>query len=118
MIESNFNQESNKHFLAIAERSPFFPVQVICQSSTSRRIDRFRRRGERGQRHPGHVDPVVIGEMSLGEDNEIAPPMPLGGEVIEIDTNDFQSIDLDSVVERLSRILGPRSARQAKTPEQ
>jgi hypothetical protein len=118
MVESNFSQGSTPFLEGILERAPYHPVQVICQADTKTSIERFRERGEAGRRHPGHVDPTVIEEMSLSTDKGPTAPLPLDGDIIEVDTNDFQSIDLESVVERLSLILGPRDAAEAKTPEQ
>ncbi len=118
MLESNFPFESNPEFQALAERTPFYAVQVICQADPQTISQRFERRQGDGTRHPGHAAPDLIDEMRRGQHTSRTVPLELSGEVLEVDTNDFQSIDLDSVVERLSLILGPRSTAEAKTPEQ
>ena len=118
MLESNFPFESNPEFQALAERTPFHAVQVICQAAPQTISERFERRQGGGTRHPGHAAPDLMDEMRRGEHTSPTVPLELLGEVLEIDTNDFQSIDLDSLVERLSLILGPRDASEAKVPEQ
>lgn len=118
MLESNFPFESNHEIQVLAKRTPFQAVQVICQADAQTISLRFERRQEDGTRHPGHAAPDLIDEMRRGQHISRTVPLELLGEVLEVDTNDFQSIDLDSVVERLSLILGPRDATEAKTPEQ
>lgn len=118
IIESNFNSESDPIFEDLSKRVSFEPVQIICQASRDVVLERFSSRQARGLRHPGHVDTVVVEEMKSADHVEKTRPLSIGGEVIEVDTDDFERLDLGEVAARVSKILGPRTAEEAKTPEQ
>lgn len=118
IVESNFSAESDSIFEDLAKRVPFEAVQIICQASRDVVLERFSSRQARGLRHPGHVDTVVVEEMRSADHAERTRPLPIGGEVIELDTDDFERLDLGEVAARVSKILGPRTAEEAKTPEQ
>ena len=118
VVESNFNFESDSVFEDLSKRVSFEAVQVICQASRDVVLERFSSRQARGLRHPGHVDTVVVEEMRSADHAEKTGPLSIGGEVIELDTDDFERLDLGEVAARVSKILGRRTAEEANTPEQ
>lgn len=102
VLESNFNPE---HDLPKFERwrllHSFEIVQVLCHAHGEMVFERFRRRVESGERHPGHADHESLeswrGYLMAGR----CEPLPLPGKVIEVDTTDFDAVDLESLVARI-----------------
>lgn len=73
-----------------------------------------RRQAERarsGERHPGHVDQHIDDELRAELERGRLDTMPIGGEVIEVDTTDFAAIDYAGLLRRLRAAL----AGQAET---
>lgn len=102
VIESNFRRdEASPIFNEIKARHEFRPIQVLCVCDNDVRLGRYMDR----RRHPGHVDDVVIREMTSAPSPSDDLPLDIGGELITIDTNDFQAIDFGSIYERLDALL-------------
>ena len=94
VIESNFDPKlATPRFLAMKEKYGFIPFQIQCQTEGKVLLQRFKDRAESGERHPGHVDhlnyPGVAATLRQGPLAHLA----IGGQVIELDTTDFQKID-------------------------
>ena len=57
-------------------------------------------------RHAGHLDAVVLAEWERGEHDGLFEPLPLEGDLVELDTGG--GVDLDAVVERVRVELAAR----------
>ena len=58
-------------------------------------------RADSGERHPGHVDRLRMGQfdpVGLGRRNR---PLDLDGPVLHIDTSDFAALNFDGLVRQL-----------------
>lgn len=103
LVESNFRPtETTERFADLKERYRFHPVQVLVQTRGDVLFERYFRRETSGDRHPGHTggagtSPGGIKEL-LGGKYEA---LPIGGDVIEVDTTDFNSLDLPAIVKRI-----------------
>ena len=60
-------------------------------------FERFQKRSESGERHPGHVDTQNYEEFKESLLKGKYYPLGIGGEIIEVDTTDFSSIDDDEL---------------------
>jgi predicted kinase len=86
-------------FLELKQRYGFKPFQVFCTCEDDVLFERFRRRAESGERHPGHVDHLatydqfkaVLREGKYGV-------LDIGGQVVEIDTTDFERVDYEGLL--------------------
>jgi len=69
----------------------------MCKTIGEILFERFKKRSETGERHPGHVDDQNYDELKeillKGEHRALN----IGGKVFDIDTTDFESIDYDSI---------------------
>ena len=106
IIESPFYPKfSTPDILKIYRKYPFNPVQILCYAQSMVLVERFKNRAESGTRHPAHLDayvasdPAYMARFSSGK----AEVMDIGGEVIEVDTTDFEKVDLKSLVAKLSQ---------------
>ena len=63
---------ANPRFQALRARHPFQPAQVILSTPADLLRQRYARRADNGERHPGHVDRLRLGQfdpVELGQRN-------------------------------------------------
>lgn len=107
VVENNFHPEyENERFHALVKRYGCFPFQVRCWADGRVLMGRYRRRAESGERHPGHVDhlpyPEVDAALLRGRDE----PLDIGGEVLEVDTTDFTSVEYGAILQAVRAAAG------------
>jgi len=98
IIESNFKPEfDDKRFLDLQKIYKFESIQIICKTDGEILFERFKKRSESGERHPGHVD-----DQNYDEFKEILlqgkyQALNLGSDTLDIDTTNFDTIDYNSI---------------------
>jgi predicted kinase len=106
IIESNFKPEfENKEILDRVCKNNYLPLQIMCQCDGKILFERFKKRSESGERHPGHCD-----NSNYDEFKEILlkgkfEPMNIGGEIIVFDTTDFNNLDFEKVFDKIREII-------------
>jgi predicted kinase len=99
IVECNFKSElATPEFLALRERHAYQPVQILCRCDGNVLFERFRRRAESGERHPGHVDHVHYDEFAPSLLRGYTEPLDIGGRLIEVDTTDWESVDYGAII--------------------
>ncbi len=92
-------------FLELKRRYKFEPYQVLCWADEKVLFERFKGRGENGERHPGHVDHLAtwdrFKEVLQGEKYGL---LEIGGSLFEIDTTDFNQIDYEGLLKSIRTI--------------
>jgi predicted kinase len=102
LLESNFDPAfATPRLLALQTQYPFQPVQIFCKAADEVRWQRFQQRAESGERHPGHVDHLNYAEFQVAVNPGGATPLTIGGQLIEVDTTDFQTIDYGGIMATL-----------------
>jgi RNase adaptor protein for sRNA GlmZ degradation len=100
IVEANFEAAGGANWIA---RLPSHrPFQIFCTAAREILLERYEARA----RHPGHVDTAVLEELRRGEHDEQFRPMPLDGELVELDTTSGAEIELRPVIERARNLLG------------
>lgn len=98
VIESNFPpQAATPKFLDFKRRYPFEPLQFFCVTQDDMLFQRFVQRSESGERHPGHVDSSNYAEFHETLRQGKMSPLDIGGQVIQVDTTDFNQVNLDAI---------------------
>jgi predicted kinase len=102
IVESNFDPQFDTHGLrAQAARYPVLPLQIRCMAEGGVLFERFKQRVASGQRHPGHLDHLNIvvyepvAREGAGPRNDF---LEIGGERIDVETNDFATIDYSRIL--------------------
>ena len=107
LVETPFDPDwANPRFQALRARHPFQPAQVILSTPADLLRQRYARRVDNGERHPGHVDRLRLGQfepVALGQRNR---SLDLDGPVYHIDTSDFAALDFDGLVKQLRTLRG------------
>jgi hypothetical protein len=76
-------------------------------------MERFVRRWEAGQRHPGHVDDLSFDEIEPALRAEAYGPLNMGEATLIVDTTDLSRVDYAAVVTQVRAAL----ARPEERPE-
>lgn len=98
IAESNFKPEfENERFLNLKKKYGFEPIQIMCHADGEILFERFKKRTESGERHPGHVDHLNYGSLKSTLLKGSLESLGIGGEVINIDTTNFDSIDYEQL---------------------
>ena len=92
--------------LKIQKEFPFNPIQIVVNADFEVLFRRFSERAASSDRHPGHVDNIVDRESFLKRFSEKPyTALPIDGTVIEVDSTDFECLDVDGIVERLKSLI-------------
>ena len=106
VLESNFyGKQATDKFLELKNKYAFEALQVLCVTDGEVLWQRFKRRSESGERHPGHVDHLNYDEFSQTLRRGRLEPLEIGGSVIEVDTTDFTRIDYRQVFAAVEALL-------------
>jgi predicted kinase len=106
LIEGNFYpQFDTPRLLALRDRSECRYTQVVCTAPPDVLVDRYVRRAESGERHPGHADITSFDEVLPRIVNERWDAMPLGGPVFCVNTSG--PVNIDALVDSVRAELTP-----------
>jgi predicted kinase len=111
VIEANFTLAYDAPFYQeLMARAGVRVAQVWLTASPDAIIERFERRAASPQRHPGHVELANMDEFRRALAREDDAPLPLGGPIRRVDTNDFATLDYPALLEWLRAALAGADA--------
>ena len=103
IVEGNFSSDKVlKTFSDYQQTHAFQSVAIECHTEGTVLLERFRKRTESGERHPGHMDRMLIDEMKddllrgRPEDSVRHP-----GPTIKVDTTHFEEVDIKAVIKKI-----------------
>jgi predicted kinase len=103
VLESNFSFERDGPKLHLLQKKyGFRAVEVQCVADGEELVHRFRQRWESGSRHPGHVDEETYDELRETLLAGCLPPLQLEGSYFEVDTTQFESVDVHEIIDKIS----------------
>ena len=106
IVESNFqDQYDSEQFRNLMRDYRFTPLQIQCKTEGDVLFERFKKRSESGERHPGHVDHLNYSEFEEDLLKGRYEPLSIQGEVVNIDTTDFTKIDHDGLLRRIQDLM-------------
>lgn len=106
MVESRFFPEYHLDILReIQQRRPYRPLVIECVADGKILFQRFKQRSESGERHPGHVDHLNYASAAAQFNQGLVTPFDLGGTYIQVDTSDFDQVDLQPLIAAVQRQL-------------
>jgi predicted kinase len=107
IVESNFRvARETLDFLALRERSPYAPLQVVCTCGREIALARYAARWQAGERHPGHGEGELLGELTRALEGDEFAPLALDGDVLTLDTSDLAGLEYGPLIATLKRRLG------------
>ena len=98
ITDSNFKSEfDSPKFKTLKESYDFNIVQLMFKCDGKVLFERFKKRSESGERHPGHVDHNNYTEFEEQLLSGQSEPLDIESEIIEIDTTDFTKINNEEI---------------------
>ncbi len=92
-----------ERFLSLREAYGFKPVQIVCKADDEVLFQRFTRRIESGERHPGHVDQLMSHEQFAALLRERKyDALDIGGSLLQVDTTVFDAVDVEGLAQAIS----------------
>ena len=79
-------------------------MNVNCFADGNVLLARFKQRSASMERHPGHRDHLNDAELRPIVSAGSMAPLSIGGPVLEIDTTNFDTVDLTAVYEEIHRL--------------
>jgi len=108
IIESDFTDEKQvQRLIEVAQDAKADVIQVYLHAEPKVLVERFIKRLESGDRHPGHGDEKYFekAKKSLRSGNysheKEFSSLDLSGLLLDIDTTDFDKINYDSMVNQI-----------------
>jgi len=82
-------------FRGLQKAYGFQPVQIVCTADDDVLFQRFTRRIESGERHPGHADHLTSYDQfaELLQERKYGA-LDIGGLLLEVDPTDFDAVDV------------------------
>lgn len=108
LIESFFYPElARQDLLNLQAHCPFVPLEIHCHTNISTIFERYEKRFLAGARHPCHLDSrhIQAFKESMPFRPELALPLTLSNQVIELDTTDFAAIDYAALCAQIQPYL-------------
>ena len=106
IIEGNFKTEfESQHLKPRLKQFDYKAVQVMCQCDGKILFDRFQKRSESGQRHPGHCDTGNYDELKDSLLVGKYPPLDIDSKNIIFDSTDLNHLDYSSVFDQIASLL-------------
>ena len=107
IAESNFDCElDTERFLLLKESYPFIPFQIVCHTRPDVLATRYARRAALSERHPGHVDHLLVNELDPIALLRKHSSLPIGGSLFEVDTTSDDSVDYASISQAIDIAQG------------
>ncbi len=104
IIDSPLKAEfDNQRFQDLQKKYNTQMTQILCYADGQVLLDRFIKRSNSDERHPGHVDHNNTEEFKEGLLKGKRPALDLEGKIFEVDTTDFSKIDLTEIINYLKR---------------
>jgi predicted kinase len=97
VLEANFDPKVHSEALAqITQKFQTRVMQIHCVTQPEILLERFRKRWESGERHPGHGDLVMLSEMESLVKQSISP-LELPGPIFKLDTTDLAKLETSAL---------------------
>lgn len=107
IVESNFRDaRETPLFMALRERVAYSPLQIVCTCAREVALARYTARWHAGERHPGHAEGDLLGDLERALDEDEFTPLELGGETLSLDTTDLATVDYRPLIAHVRWRLG------------
>lgn len=102
---------ANPRFQTLQARYPFQPAQLILSTRADLLRQRYAKRVDTGERHPGLMDRMRMGQLDPVGSEKRNRPLDLDGPVLRIDTSDFAALNFNGLVKQLRAIIRNLTAK-------
>ena len=104
IIEGNFKTEFESiEIKSRLRKFNYSAIQIMCQSDGQVLFDRFKKRSESGERHPGHCDTGNYDELKTDLLKGKYQPLDINSPVIIFDSTDLDNLNYPSILNQVSQ---------------
>ena len=104
VIESNFYAEYDSEKINLLIRGfGYVAVQIQCRTEGKVLFERYMERANSEDRHPGHFD-LQYQNIEPALMNGCTEPLKIDGQLIDLDTTDFERIDYEKLFETIENV--------------
>lgn len=97
-------QYDNPRFQSFREEYSFEPIQILCTADDQVLFERFVKRIEAGERHPGHVGQLMrYDQFSALLRERKYGALDIGGLLLEVDMTDFDAVNVESLMRAIEK---------------
>ncbi len=116
VAESAFQAQFDVPWLQrLQEAYRFQTLDVYCTAEMNALLERFVRRAESPERHPGHGEQSQPDELRAKLTRGVYAPLSADGKALIVDTTDFASIDDQRLIQRI-RAQARKARSDANAP--
>lgn len=95
----------NARFLTLQDNYRFESIQILCHTDENELYERFIRRAQSSDRHPGHVDHLLTYDQFVRQLHERKyDALAVDGALLRIDMRDFNEMSYKEIVERINSL--------------
>lgn len=106
IVESNFQRNlDSSRFNILVEKYHLRIIQIICQTDGQILFERFKKRSESGQRHPGHRDHLNYEEYQETLLKGSSEPLDIPSQIINFDTTDIEQTGYQPLFQKIKLLL-------------
>ncbi|MFA6603187.1 MAG: AAA family ATPase [Candidatus Shapirobacteria bacterium] len=106
VVETNFNPKyDNAKILELQKKYKFDILQILFKAKGDILFQRFKKRSESGERHPGHCDHLNYEKFRSSLLMGRCEPLDVGGELVKVDTTEFSEVNLSQLEDSIRRHL-------------
>jgi predicted kinase len=112
VVDCNLDPKyATARLLSLKQRYDFNPFQIICQTRNDVLLQRYTARIESGERHPGHVDRLRLGEFNADAIKQQYVVMNIGGNALTLDMTDFKQTQYEQLLLQIRDFIHANGAR-------
>lgn len=106
ILDSNFNSEIDSPKIEnICKKNNCQAIQIIFQTDGQILFERFKKRSESNERHPGHCDHNNYDEFKKKLLKGSIDQLNIDSKILKIDTTDFEKVDFKQVIDEVKTLL-------------
>lgn len=106
VAESNFHAGADsERVAALCQRHDLQTLQLHCAASDAVLIERYGRRAQTAERHPGH-GPYDTASLQAGLEAGVWRPLHVSGLTVIVNTDDFDGVDYVPAYRAVREVLG------------
>ena len=105
IIDSTFDKIHSSTFKKLKSKYFFFPIQIYCYADLDVLSQRYKKRAETRERHPGHFDNLLLQSFLKDPSRYDLRPIDVEGAMFSINTTNHTSKDYDKLIDSISKSI-------------
>ncbi len=105
IIDGTFDEFHSSTFKKLKSKYFFFPIQIYCYADLDVLSQRYKKRAETRERHPGHFDNLLLQSFLEDPSRYDLRPIDIEGAIFSMNTSNHNSKDYDKLIDSISKSI-------------